>query len=208
MSASPQCTSNGKCEEARTYDTTPYPGARPTGSWLLTASRHVHRVDGSENDWIDATTGQPVDLSSRHFVLGYGSNLNPSKLTDNLTGIVVVLAATIHDWAAVWCKARRGTDDAVVATIVEWPGAVEHHGVLCVTDDQLEQMDIWEGHHTGYYRRETFEGRCELSDGSHPPLVKVYVGTSHRRPPLVREGRLLRCGPSGVAYDIVDGLVS
>lgn len=199
-----RCGGDGLCSNARDFSALPYPGERVPGSWLVTSSGHVHRVEGTEQGWVDIAAGEPLDLTDRRHVLGYGSNLNPAKLREKIGGTVVVLAATVYDWAAVWCDARRSAGD-VVATIAPVSGAVEQHGVLVVTDAQLAQMDSWEGH-PRYYRRETFAGRCDLADGS-APSVEVYVGTPERRPVLFHEGRMLRCGSSGVPHEVVDQLV-
>lgn len=182
----------------------PYPGARPRGSWLLTGEGHVRRLTKTEHGWIDPGSGRHVDISGLHFVLGYGSNLNPAKLAERLGGPVVVLAAKVHGWTAVWCHARRG-DGWVPATLAAVPGAVETYAVLCVNDAQLEAMDGWEGH-PRWYERQRFTGTCELEDGSSPG-VQVYLGTSERRPVLLQKGRPLRCGPSGTPYEVVDALV-
>jgi hypothetical protein len=171
---------------------------------MLTPDGQVRSLVKTEDGWTDAGSRRHVDISGLNLVLGYGSNLNPAKLAEKLGGPVVVLAATVQGWAAVWCQARRG-DGWVPATFAAVPGAVESYGVLCVTDAQLEEMDGWEGH-PRWYERRRFTGIFELEDGSSPD-IQVYLGTPERRPVLLHNGRPVRCGPSGVPHDVVDALV-
>src|SRR4051794_17083838 len=122
------------------YPASPYPGARPVGSWRVTASGELHRLAWRTNSWVDQATAEPVRVCDRHLVLGYGSNLNPKKLVGRFPGQeVVVLEATVLGWAAAWCHARRASGD-VVATLAQAPGSAEVHAVSAVTDQQLEEM--------------------------------------------------------------------
>lgn len=184
----------------------PYPGTRAAGSWRLTTIGVMHRVRPAGGAWVDQVTGDRVNLTGRRLVLAYGSNLNPAKLAAAYRDQeVVVLAAEVRGWAAVWCDARRAAGD-VVATLAPWPGAVHTYGVLALTDEQVAAMDGWEGHPVRY-RRQAFAGDCVLEDGS-APAVQVYLGTPEVRSPLLRDGRLLRCGPGGTPYAQVDRLVA
>ncbi len=182
----------------------PYPGERPQGSWRLTASGRIHHLTPSDDGWADLHGGAIVNTAQRHLILGYGSNPNPAKLADRFAGQeVFVLTATIYDWSAAWCDARRGSGD-VVATLVPDPGSEETHAVIAVTAEQLQVMDRWEGHPT-YYARQPFTGRCVLEDG-RSPAVEVYLGTPECRPPLRRDGRIVRV--RDVAHREVDRLVA
>lgn len=186
----------------------PYPGRRPAGSWRLTADRSgrtaLHRLRPAGDGWQDQVTGDRIDLTDRHLVLGYASNLNPAKLAAKLTGEVVVLAAVPHGWAAAWCDARRDSDGSVIATLVRHAAAAEEYGVLAVTTHQLALMDLWEGHPSGY-RRQPFDGRCSLVEIDADVHVEVYLGTAERRPTLLRDGAPVFC--RDVPYEVVDGQV-
>jgi hypothetical protein len=154
----------------------------------------------------DQVTGEVIELAGRHLVLGYGSNLNPQKLAGKYNGEEVdVLATTVHNWATVWCNARRHAGD-VVATLVPWPGMTYTHAVIVVTDAQRDVMDAWEGH-PRYYRREPFRGRVVLENDTEP-TVEVYLGTPERRPVLQHGEKMLPVhGQDAVSYDVVDQLV-
>lgn len=180
----------------------PYPGMRPNHSWRL-VDGNVHRLALTRRGWVDQVSGDAVGLDGRHLILGYGSNLNPTKLARHFDDDVAVVTVTVLDWAAAWCDARRG-DGCVVATLVPMPGAVETHAVVAVTSQQRAVMDRFEGHPT-YYRRQRFTGRCVLDNGQEV-RPEVYLGTTAMRPALLRAGRplLLR----EVPYGEVDRLVA
>lgn len=187
------------------YPPDPYPGARPPGSWRLTGDGRLHALRSTGgSQWEDAATGEPVSLDGRELVLGYGSNANPYKLQQWLSGDVLALAVTVEGWAAVWCSARRGSGD-VVCTLAPVPATRERHVVLAVTTAQRQLMDRWEGH-PGWYARQPFTGRLTYDDGTPPATaVAVYLGTPTRRPVLRVAGAPLRC--ADVPYDVVDRLV-
>ncbi len=173
------------------YPELPYPGARPAGSWRLTAAGGLHALKQLGGERVqDLATAETFSLAGRHLVLAYGSNANPQKLLDLPGADVFALEAEIEGWAAVWCPKRRTRDDVVVCTLAPMVDIRERHVVLAVTRDQREVMDKWEGH-PGCYERVRFTGRLALDDGSGP-AVEVYLGT-HRRPALLVGGRPLRC---------------
>lgn len=180
-----------------------YPGVRPDGSYAV-GDQLVWGLDGVDGGWVERDTQDRVDLAGRSLVLAYGSNADPAKLALHLSGTVFVLRCQVRDHSAVWCNARRFRDSAVVCTIGPDPGRVESHHVLAVTDEQLEQMDAWEGH-PRFYRRETFSGPLLLESGTVPDEVFVYVGTEDRRPILRVDGQPLRVADH--CQDDVDRLV-
>lgn len=186
------------------YPALPYPGRRPSGSWWLTAEGKVRPLEYGDGQVRDLVTGETRSLSGRVLILAYGSNACPQKLAERYHGEdVFALTAEVHDWAAVWCAARRQSGD-VVCTLAPFPGARERHVVLAVTAGQLGPMDDWEGH-PSRYRRERFTGRVTLEDGSSPE-IDVYLGTPDLRPVLLVDGQPLLC--ASVSYAEVDSLVA
>ncbi len=181
-----------------------YPGTWPEGSYAV-GDGLVWGLDIDGEGWVDRDTGAGVDLVGRSLVLAYGSNADPAKLSERLTGTVLVLCCLVRDHAAVWCGARRRSDGAVVATIAPDPGRIEAHHVLAVTPEQLAEMDRWEGSPRIYERR-SLRGSVLLESGTVPDEVWVYVGTEERRPVLVVEGRSLRVADHH--HDEVDPLVA
>lgn len=174
----------------------PYPGERPDCSWRLVGDQ-VHRLVPTTGGWSDASTGEDVVLEGRVFILAYGSNANPNKLRRI---DAVMLQSQITDAQAVWCDARRSTDDSVVATLVEVPGHVEACPVLAVRAEDLSRVDGWE---KPAYRRMNFWGRCTLENGSDI-VPEVYVG-GPRRKPLRKRGNYVPL--HGTDYGFVDRLV-
>ena len=180
-----------------------YPGWRPVGSWRLTRKASLHGLSHQRDGWVDRATGSPIDLHAHRLVLGYGSNLSPRKLAQQFLGQdVVVLRAAVFGWAAVWCDARRA-DGAVVATLAPLPGHVEVHGVLALSQDQLDDVDRWEGHPT-FYRRQYLPGAVQLDNHSWRS-VEVYIGTPEHRPVLLVRDRPLLVAE--VPYEQVDRMV-
>lgn len=181
-----------------------YPGWRPVGSWRLTREGRLHGLSAQRDGWVDRATGSPIDLPGHRLVLGYGSNLSPRKLAQRFAGQdVVVLRAAVFGWAAVWCDARR-CDGVVVATLAPMPGHVEVHGVLVLSEDQLDDVDRLEGHPT-FYRRQRLPDAVQL-DSQSWRSVEVYLGTPEHRPALlVRERPLL---VADVPYEQADQLVA
>lgn len=182
-----------------------YPGWRPDGSWRLMPSGKLHGLSRRQRAWIDRASGEPFDMTGRSLVLGYGSNLDPSKLAERFPGQeIAMLTVEVIGWAAAWCDARR-SDGTVVATLVPLREHRETHGVLGVTAEQLREIDGWEGH-PRFYRRQPFGGLLLHEDGAALRNVEVYLGTAEMRPPLLRRGQpfLLADTP----YDVVDDLVA
>ncbi|MBS9532083.1 gamma-glutamylcyclotransferase [Mycobacterium sp. M1] len=186
----------------------PYPGLRPTGSWLLTPDRQVHGLDAVESGWQNRTTGESVETADRIWVLAYGSNADPLKLLekDGFLGgdSVIALRAAIIGWAAAWCDARRD-EGSVVATLVPAPGRVEVHPILGLTEHQLAVMDDWE-RHPNTYCRTRHNDPVLLESGQPAEHVQVYLGTQQRRPALLHDGRHLLC--ADVPYEQADALVA
>lgn len=180
-----------------------YPGTRPDGSYAV-ADGEVWGLDCADGGWVDRDTGDRVDLTGRVLVLAYGSNADPVKLSQRLTGTVFALRCLVRDHSAVWCDARRWADRAVVATIEPDPGRIESHHVLAVTAEQLAEIDVWEGH-PSRYERQRFCGPVLLESGTEADEVLVYVGTEDRRPTLLIDGRSLRVAEH--CQDDVDRLV-
>jgi len=185
-----------------------YPGARPSGSFIL-SDGIVHGLDPASGGWVDRDTATSVDIRDRVLVLAYGSNADVVKLAANLKKLpdrrVLGLRCLVIGHAAVWCNARRQRDASVVATIAADPGRVEVHHVLAVTKAQLEAVDRWEGVASLYYERQTWSGRVVLENGTTPSSVEVYVGTADKRPPFRRDGYHLRVAEH--SYAEVDALV-
>ena len=180
-----------------------YPGTCPDGSYAV-ADGDVWGLDAVDGDWVDRDTGEGVDTSGRALVLAYGSNADPAKLSQRLTGTVLVLRCLVRDHSAVWCSTRRFADGVVVATIEPDPGRIEPHHVLAVTKEQLAEIDRWEGH-PDWYQRQQFHGPVLLECGTVPKDVWVYVGTDTLRPPLRIDGRSFRVAEH--CHADVDGLV-
>jgi hypothetical protein len=181
-----------------------YPGVRPVGSYLLREGQ-VLGIDPTPYGWRERDNRVSVDLTGRHLVLGYGANLDPIKLSQlGDDEDVYVLRCVIFDYAAVWCHARRRAGD-VVATIAPVPGRVEAgHGVLVVTDAQIEALDRSEGH-PRIYQRQPFLGTVLMEDQRPLTPIQVYVGNPVARPPHLKDGRpSLLCEHS---YEEIDGLV-
>jgi hypothetical protein len=158
--------------------------------------------------WRDRETGESVDLADRQFVLAYGSNADPHKLLTKegfLGGrSVFALRAAVFDWAAVWCKRRRG-DGTVVATLERAAGRVEVHPILAVTADQLRFMNRWEGD-PDCYRRTTHRDPLQWESGQWiTEHVEVYLGTPEERPALLVDGCPVLCAEIG--YADIDGMV-
>lgn len=179
----------------------PYPGERPGGSWRLIGT-DVHRLIWVGHAWVDASTGDTVDLNNWVFLLAYGSNANPVKIAAGGFRDVVMLDATITDGHAVWCNARRTVrDHSVVATIAKVQGHQERCPVMVVHRGDERRVERWEG--TAYERR-PFWGRCELTNGV-VIAPDVYVGGPNRQPLLDGDGSYLGLHEYGHAY--VDQIV-
>ncbi len=191
--------------DASEFPELPYPGIRPAGSWRLTTTGRLHRLDQlSDRSVRDRVTGETISLSGRLLILAYGSNGSPRKLRSKYPGEeVFALSAEVKDWAAVWCSQRRRSGEAV-CTLERVPGTREAHVVLAVTPAQLHQMDIWEGH-PRYYERSDFPAGVTLDCGARPPGIQVYLGTPGKRPALLAGGLPLRC--SEAPYDEADRMV-
>ena len=191
---------------ARDFAERPYPGVRPRGSWRLTADGTVVPLERIADAWWDAAEGRSVDLTGRRLLLAYASNANPQKLATWFPGEILALEAEVHDWAAVWCAARRRSDGSVVATLTAWPGARERHVLLALTAEQVAAVDRWEGH-PDVYVRQPFAGHAAAPGG--PVLeCEVYLGHPQVRPVLLLDGAPVRVfGPTARPHHQIDGCV-
>lgn len=190
------------------YPELPYPGARPSTSYVQDAAGVVRPVhvdaatpsgfavhDGDRSLCLDAwlaEQGAPP-LFARVPVLSYGSNACPSKVAFNgglgLSLPAVNLRCTVVDVAAVWCREPRGRDDMVPATLARRPGHREEHFVSYVTPQDFEVLDRVEGRprngRSAYYDLVVLTcGSVLREDGAQAADVACYVGTGPRRWPL------------------------
>ncbi|WP_224392518.1 gamma-glutamylcyclotransferase [Pseudonocardia sp. ICBG1293] len=203
----------------------PYPGARPSCSFLHTDGR-THpltadpsapsgwRVDGRCLDDVLAAPGAPR-LAGRVPLLAYGSNACPSKISwmrgaRGLTGPVVVLRVRTEGLAAVWAAGRRVVDDQRPATLAALDGAVEEHAVWLVAPEQFAALDAVEGRDADpprYRLARVATGTVSLRNGTgvlDRPWAYLAPGTptgdarTDRRPLLV-DGAPVRCAEVGQA---------
>lgn len=195
---------------AADFPALPYPGKRPTSSYVLDDETVIRLVtDGPAPDWRLDQPSAPLlsdwlldrDLAAmtdRIPLLSYGSNACPGKLLalhedHDLDGPVVMSRCTIRGMAAVWCRGPRG-DGVVPATLAALAGQAEEHFIWWVSPDQWDALDACEGRSSGYYdlvRLASAQDRAvldEADDQIHG--VFAYVGArSVRYPVLDVDGR-------------------
>ena len=189
---------------ASEYAAAPYPGARPTFSYLLDQER-VHRTtrraDGTwafaadlnsgVSEWLVARGLLPVE--GRTPLLSYGSNACPGKLQDmrrlfRLEGPVVMTPCAVVGAAAVLCASMR-SDGAVPATLAPYPG-IEQHFLWWVAPEQWSALDACEGRSARYYDLVDVPAPVLDERGQAIPEVVTYVGArAERRPSLDKFGQ-------------------
>lgn len=54
-------------------------------------------LDVVDGGWVDRDTGDRIDTTGRTLVLAYGSNADPTKLSERLMGTVLVLRCLVRD---------------------------------------------------------------------------------------------------------------
>lgn len=166
------------------YPASPYPGARPDGSFVHADGR------GEPLDAVDLADGIPV--------LAYGSNACPAKITWlrdelGLTGPVTVLRVRCTGLAAVWASALRQRDGQRPATLAAAPGRVETHAVWLATPEQVRVLDVCEGRGERYRLARLHTGEIRTEDGLLLPDVLAYLGASEIRLPLLVDGKPVPC---------------
>jgi gamma-glutamylcyclotransferase (GGCT)/AIG2-like uncharacterized protein YtfP len=202
------------------YPARPYPGTRPTTSFVHDAGTGwpLHPEPGTRwrwtvadtdlDDWLASRDAPP--LAARIPVLAYGSNANPSKITWlretlALPGPVVALRVRCTGLAAVWAFGPRVVDTQRPATLVAEPGRVEWHVVWLATQEQIRVLDVCEGRDVRYRLVRLASGDVVTDDGVKLPGVLAYTGASGIRAPLVVDNAFVRCEavPQAAAVDLV-----
>lgn len=190
------------------YPAVPYPGRRPTGSfvhddatgWALRpdpVALSGWRVDNQDlDDWLAARDAPPC--LDRVPLLCYGSNVCPSKLTWlrdalGLHGPAVLLHARCTGVAAVWAAGLRVVDDQRPATLTALPGNTEDHAVWLATSDQIAVLDRCEGRGERYRLCRVDSGEVRLEDGTVVDGPLAYTAAKPRRQPLLVDGAPVRC---------------
>lgn len=183
---------------AREYPALPYPGARPTFSYVLDRDRVYPIVRCSDGPWvfpIDRTSVSRwlvargvLPIEDRTPLLCYGSNACPGKLLDmrrrfGLPGPVVMTQCTVLGAAAVLCDGTR-SDGAVPATLAPFPGS-EKHFVWWVAPGQWPSLDACEGRRAGYY--DMVDVQVPVLDERDDPIQQVltFVGARPERRPAL-----------------------
>lgn len=213
-------------ESAKSYAETPYPGARPAGSWVVDAAERLFPVMpdsvlpsgwsvvtaddayGCLDAWLDAAGA--AALADRMPLLSYGSNGCPRKFVGNGVSLPGVnLAVVTEGLAAAHCAGTRSRDGAVPATLVAAAGAAEPHVVSYVLASDIERLDRVEGRTSRWYDLVRLEeGRVLRADGVEVEGALAYVGSRPERWPLVdADGSplLVAATPQGQAHAAVVG---
>jgi gamma-glutamylcyclotransferase (GGCT)/AIG2-like uncharacterized protein YtfP len=186
------------------YPAAPYPGARPTCSyvqlngkgWELTPSWQVTATGDDLDEWL-AARDAPM-LAERVPVLTYGSNVNPSKITwlrENLglEGPVVVLRASCTGLSAVWAAGLRVVDTQRPVTLAAMPDVTETHAVWMADPAQVRVLDVCEGRGERYQLSRLRSGTVRLDDGTVWDELLAYTGKAEIRWPLLVSGAPVRC---------------
>ena len=179
------------------YPAAPYPGRRPSSSFVHDDATGWF-VDGIDDldGWLAGRHAPP--LKDRVPVLAYGSNVCPAKITWlraalGLAGPAVVLMARCQGLAAVWASGLRVVDDQRPATLAAMPGNVEDHAVWLATPDQVAVLDRCEGRGERYRLVRVDTGTVRLTGGTVVDGPLAYTAASPRRMPLLVDGRPVRC---------------
>jgi hypothetical protein len=167
--------------DASEFPQLPYPGIRPAGSWRLTMTGRLHRLDQlSERSVRDRITGEIISLTGRLLILAYGSNASPRKLRSKYPARRCSRCRPrSRNGRRVWCSQRRRSAEAV-CTLERAPGTREAHVVLAVTPAQPHQMDTWEGHPRYYERHRLPCGRHARLRGKTTRNPGVPGNSEHR----------------------------
>lgn len=196
---------------ASMYSEHPYPGERPSGSWVVDHDALVWPVMPDPeapsgwsvvdarvvclDAWLHSHGASP--MASRLPVLSYGSNANPAKVVRNGASLPGVhLQAQVHDLASVYCAGTRGHDGAVPATLIALPGHSEGHVLSWVVTEDFAALDVIEGRAGAWYDLVALTlGSVVLADGTEPDEVLAYVaGRPERFPLQTAQGDFLLVG--------------
>jgi gamma-glutamylcyclotransferase (GGCT)/AIG2-like uncharacterized protein YtfP len=195
---------------ASDYAELPYPGERPSTSWVgyddvveplwtRAAGTWTTEHGRSLDDFLESLGAAP--MSARVPVLAFGSNASPQKVRANMAAlptsaerVVVTMRCLVPDVAAVWTGARRSGRGDVPATICSEPGRIEAHSLQWLTLDQLDQVDRVEGAHLAVpeYRRCRLPTAVLVEDLRCVEAVLVYVGSRADHLPFLRDGAPVR----------------
>lgn len=149
---------------------------------------HRLRFSGDGNTvfgrWDSYSTARenPVEESGATWLFSYGSN-HPAQLAERLDHRVATQGAVLADHVRVfrgWSQRWGGG----VASLQAKKGGEVYGLVAKVTDDDLAQMDRFEGLASGNYKRKNIE--VTLADGESVNAV-AYVSTSTKKNAPTRE---------------------
>jgi hypothetical protein len=206
------------------YPELPYPGTWPPQSYVHHNKKSFLLVPSpsTSSGWTVAETQEDLEsyiiriarLDNRPFValadripiLAYGSNINPSKISWQRSGLgmpsdpVIVLYASTSDLASVWCTGLRRRDKQRCCTLTCIAGAEERYAIWLATDEQVKILDRTEGRPDEYtlVRLEGPSG-CIRLDGLDGPgtgleidNILAYIGFSDAWRPLLVKGKPVR----------------
>ena len=195
-------------QPATDYLVDPYPGERPSGSFVIDRAGLCWPVKADADTpcgWVVETvhgrvcldewlTGQgAASLGERVPLLGYGSNASPGKVLANGTPLPSVhLACAVEGLAAVWCAGQTAAG-RIPVTLTEAPGHAEEAVIMMCDPVELAVLDRVEGRLGRWYDLVTLShGRVVLSDGAQVLRPIVYVGGRSERFPMLLGGNAVR----------------
>ncbi len=111
----------------------------------------------------------------------YGSNLDESQLHRRCPSAILVTVGSLPDFRLAFTVRSAGWS-AGAADVVESPGDRVWGLVFELTDEDLEQLDRFEGHPDQYQR---FIARIEVPQG----MLDAWVYTAARKEPFVAPSR-------------------
>lgn len=189
---------------AKDFATEPYPGVRPSGSFVIDRDERCWpvRVDESQpsgwavdteevsiclDAWLVGLGATP--MAGRVPLLGYGSNACPGKVLLNETPLPSVhLACTMFDLASVWCTGKTGRGNRPV-TLAVVAGHQESAAIMMCDEAELGVLDGVEGRRGKYYELFVLkQGRVVLENGARVLNPAAYVGGRPGRWPLLVGG--------------------
>ncbi|MFC4071612.1 gamma-glutamylcyclotransferase family protein [Actinoplanes subglobosus] len=195
-------------QPATDFPVDPYPGRRPSGSWVIDREQRCWPVrpdEGRPSGWavIGPASTDCLDrwltdrgatpLAGRIPLLSYGSNACPGKILMNATPLPAVnLACEIDGLASVWCT---GTTRAgrIPSTLAAVPAHTEPAVMAMTTPAELARLDVVEGRPTGWYALQILHtGRVTLENGARVLRPAAYVGARPERRPTLIDGAPLR----------------